>query len=426
MSTVCIAGLQWGDEGKGKFVDYFASGAKVVVRFQGGNNAGHTIVNKGISYKLSLLPSGILHEGKISFIGSGVVVDLESLKSEIERNKSVGVKITTDNLKIAENITVVLPLYKQLDLLLETLKGDKKIGTTGRGISFAYQDIAGRRGIRVCDLYEEVIFKERLNQIFEFYHPLLEKYDPNFNFESSKKENLAYIENNRDFIKPHLVPPTFLENYKNENILFEGAQGAMLDVSYGTYPFVTSSHTLPTASFVGSGFGGKMDKTFGVAKAYCTRVGFGPFPSEDFTQEGELMQNKGAEFGTVTGRIRRCGFLDLVSLKHIMMLSGTTDIILTKIDVLNDFEKIKVCIAYEVDGKEINYLPSSQKAQAKIKPVYKEFEGWSGGYDFKNFSGLPQTLKTYIKFIEEYTSVPVSVLSFGAERDETLNLTNVW
>lgn len=426
MSNVCIAGLQWGDEGKGKFVDYFTDGAEVVVRFQGGNNAGHTIVHKGISYKLSLLPSGILHKGKISFIASGVVVDLESLKAEIERNRNLGIEVSPENLKVADNVTVILPLYKKLDLLTENIKGDKKIGTTGRGISLAYQDTVGRRAIRMCDLFEEEVWMERLSQIIDFYSPFILKYEPSFNIEECRQENINYIKNNQDFIKPYLVLPTFLSGYKNKNILFEGAQGAMLDCNYGTYPYVTSSNTLPTASFIGCGFGGRMDKIFGVAKAYCTRVGFGPFPSEDFTSEGELLQTKGAEFGTVTGRIRRCGFLDLVALKHIITLSGTTDIILTKIDVMDDFEKIKVCVGYEIEGEVINFLPSSQVKQDIAKPIYKEFAGWKGGYSFKNFESLPENLKTYIKFIEEYTLIPVSVLSFGAEREETLNLKNVW
>lgn len=426
MSKICIAGLQWGDEGKGKFVDYFAKEAKIVVRFQGGNNAGHTIVINGISYKLSLLPSGILHEGKIGFIASGVVVDLESLHGEIERLSKLGVKITIENLKIAENITVIIPLYKKLDMLLESLKGDKKIGTTGRGISFAYQDKVGRRGIRICDLYEEEALMERINAICDFYSPFLEKHDTSFQKGIIKQETLEYINKFKEFFKKHLVPSNFLNNFKSENILFEGAQGAMLDVSFGTYPFVTSSNTLASEVFVGAGFGGKLDRVFGVAKAYCTRVGSGPFPSEDFGEEGLLMQKKGAEFGTVTGRIRRCGYLDLVSLKQIAEISGVTDIILTKIDVLNGFEKIKICTAYELDGVQITHLPSSEMMQKRLKPVYQELEGWGENYSFKALAELPRQLKEYIKFIEEYTSIRVSVLSFGAEREDTLNLVKIW
>jgi adenylosuccinate synthase len=426
MSNICIAGLQWGDEGKGKFVDYFAKNANIVVRFQGGNNAGHTIVTDGVSYKLSLLPSGILHKGKIAFIASGVVVDLESLYDEIERIKARNIEISNQNLKIAENISIIIPLYKKLDLLLENLKGDKKIGTTGRGIGIAYQDKVGRRSIRMCDLFEEETIKDRLDNILQFYSPILEKYEKTFNLEETKKETLNYIQKYRDYFKNHLVSSNFLNDFKNENILFEGAQGAMLDISFGTYPFVTSSNTLASEVYIGAGFGGKLDKVFGVAKAYCTRVGAGPFPSEDFGEEGEIMQKKGAEFGTVTGRIRRCGFLDLVALKQIIELSGITDIILTKIDVLNSLKTIKVCTSYMLDGKEIKHIPSSEGLQSRLIPVYTELEGWGDGYSFKNFEELPIALKNYIQFIESYTKIPVSVLSFGAEREESLTLNKIW
>ncbi len=426
VSKVCIVGLQWGDEGKGKFVDYFARDAEVIVRFQGGNNAGHTIVIDKTSYKLSLLPSGILHKGKIGFIASGVVLDIESLVSEIERIRLAGIEISYENLKIADNITIIIPLYKKLDLLLESLKGDEKIGTTGRGISFAYQDKVGRRGIRMCDLYEEEILNSRVKSIMSFYSPLLERYDVDFSPEKCEKEIFDYINKYKEILKGHLVSPAFLSNFDSKNILFEGAQGAMLDISFGTYPFVTSSNTLASEVFIGSGVGGNLNKVFGVAKAYCTRVGFGPFPSEDFTEEGALLQKKGAEFGTVTGRIRRCGFLDLVALKHVIQISGITDIILTKIDVLNGFKKIKICTAYEVEGKVLNYLPSSEEMQKKIKPIYQEFEGWEDNYSFKNLDDLPNSLKNYIKFIELFVGIPVSVLSFGAEREETLNLTHIW
>ncbi len=426
MTSVCIAGLQWGDEGKGKFVDYLAKDAKIIVRFQGGNNAGHTIVINGTSYKLSLLPSGILHEGKISFIASGVVVDLESLYNEIERIRQSGVKISPENLKMAENISIILPIYKKLDLLIESLKGENKIGTTGRGIGLAYQDKVGRRSIRLCDLNEEEIVHERINAIMQFYSPILEKHDPSFNGDLARQEMLEYIAKYKGFFKEYLVPANFLQNFKEENILFEGAQGAMLDVSFGTYPFVTSSNTLASEVYIGAGFGGKLNRVLGVAKAYCTRVGFGPFPTEDFGEDGKVMQKNGAEFGTVTGRIRRCGFLDLVALKHIIELSGVTDIILTKIDVLNGFKKVKVCTAYELEGKVINYIPASEKLQKQLKPIYTELEGWESGYSFNKLEELPLTLKNYIKFIESYTNTKISILSFGAERKDSLTLNKIW
>ncbi len=426
MSSIAVVGLQWGDEGKGKFVDYFAKDAKVVVRFQGGNNAGHTIVIGSTTYKLSLLPSGILHKDKLGFIASGVVLDLEALQGEIKRIGESGVNVSHSNLKIAENITLIIPLYKKLDLLIESLKGDKKIGTTGRGISLAYQDKVGRRGIRICDIFEESTLNSRINSILEFYSPFLEKYDTTFNQEKEKNDIKNYLSSLKEFFKPFLVPANFLQNYKIENILFEGAQGAMLDISFGSYPFVTSSNTLASGVQSGAGFGGKINKVFGVAKAYCTRVGAGPFPTESFNEEGELMQKIGAEFGTVTGRTRRCGFLDLVALKYIIEISGITDIILTKIDVLNNFKTVKVCTGYEVDGINYDYLPASEELQTKIKPIYHELEGWGGEYSFKTFADLPIALKEYIKFIEEYTNIKVSVLSFGPERESTLALKEVW
>jgi adenylosuccinate synthase len=425
MSNIAIVGLQWGDEGKGKFVDYFTKDANVVVRFQGGNNAGHTIVINGVSYKLSVLPSGILHEDKIAFIASGVVLNLEALHLEIERIRLSGIKISHDNLKIADNITLIIPLYQKLDLLLESLKGEKKIGTTGRGISFAYQDKVGRRGIRICDLYEPAVLKDRIDSILEFYSPLLEKYDSSFSANDCREEILNFLTKYKDIFEQYLVRPTYLHSLKDAKILFEGAQGAMLDVTYGTYPFVTSSNTLASEIFTGAGYHQNLNKVFGTVKAYSTRVGSGPFPTEDFTEIGERMNSIGAEFGTVTGRKRRCGFLDLVSLKHIVKLSGISDIILTKIDVLNDFPTIKVCVAYNLDGKEIDYWPSKEEEQKRIVPIYKDFTGWPGGYSFKKLSDLPNSLIAYIKFIEDYLGIPVSVLSFGADREDTLNLSSL-
>lgn len=425
MSKIAIVGLQWGDEGKGKFVDYFASGAKVIVRFQGGNNAGHTIVINNKSYKLSVLPSGILHKNKISFIGSGVVLDLAALEKEINEIKLSGIDISPDNLKIAENITIIIPLYKKLDLLLEGIK-QHKIGTTGRGIGFAYQDQVGRRGIRVCDIYDKATLDERVEDILNFYSPFLEKHDKNFSVTETKNEILEYCNYYKDIFKDYLVHPTFLSSFTGENILFEGAQGAMLDVSFGTYPFVTSSNTLASQSFIGSGCSGKLDKVFGVVKAYSTRVGFGPFPTEDFNEDGKLMQERGAEFGTVTGRKRRCGYLDLVALKYICNLSGVTDIILTKIDVLNTFKKIKVCTSYKIKNKTLNTFPTAKADQESITPIYEELEGWGDDYSFNTQEELPINLKNYIKFIENFLNIKVSVLSFGAEREDTLNLTSIW
>lgn len=423
MSKIAIVGLQWGDEGKGKFVDYFAEKADVIARFQGGNNAGHTIVANGVSYKLSVLPSGILHENKISYIGPGVVLDMEALHNEIERLEKLNIKVSETNLKIAENVVIILPLYKKLDLLLESLKGENKIGTTGRGISFAYQDHVGRRSIRICDTYEEASLSKKIENILDFYSPLLEKYDKNFAYQNEKNDTISYIEKYKNIYKKHIVLPNFLHSMEGKNILFEGAQGAMLDITFGTYPFVTSSNTLASQSFIGGGCGGKFDKILGVAKAYCTRVGSGPFPSEDSTEIGEELQRKGAEYGTVTGRKRRCGHLDLIALRYIIEISGITDIILTKIDVLNGFEKVKICRAYNLNGKEITHFPTT--GQEKLIPVYTELPGWEEGYDYTSFQNLPSSLKTYIKFIEDFVKIPVSVLSFGADRNQTLNLSSI-
>lgn len=423
MSKVAIVGLQWGDEGKGKFVDYFAGEADVIVRFQGGNNAGHTIVHNNKSYKLSVLPSGILHKDKISYIGPGVVLDLEALTQEIQKLEQMEIKVSEKNLKIAENVTIILPLYKKLDILLESLKGNNKIGTTGRGISFAYQDHVGRRGVRLCDLYHDKYLSQQINCILDFYAPLLEKHDINFNIESEKKDIYSYIDKYKNIYQKYMAPPNFLSFFLGKRILFEGAQGAMLDVTFGTYPFVTSSNTLAPQSFIGGGCGGKLDKIFGVTKAYCTRVGSGPFPTEDFTEVGELLQKNGAEYGTVTGRKRRCGYLDLVALKFIINLSGITNIILTKIDVLNNFKTIKICTSYELEGKPISYFPSI--LQEKIVPVYTEMPGWGNGYAFDSFESLPFQLKSYIRFIEDFVKIPVSVLSFGPDRNQTLNLSSV-
>lgn len=422
MSKICIVGLQWGDEGKGKFVDYFAKDAKVIVRFQGGNNAGHTIVVNGVSYKLSVLPSSILHKKKVAFIGPGVVLDMEALFSEIEKVKSAGIDVSSETLKIAENATVIIPLYKKLDALLENLKGERKIGTTGRGIAIAYQDQVGRRSIRVCDLYDPETLNSQIESILGFYSPLIQKYSPEFSSNAAKQETIEYCLKYKGLLKDYLVPPNFLHSFKHESILFEGAQGAMLDVSFGTYPFVTSSNTLASEGFIGSGYPGSFDRVFGTVKAYCTRVGSGPFPSEDHGKTATLLRERGVEFGTVTGRERRCGYLDLVALKYASELSGVTDIILTKIDVLNGLETIKICTSYELDGKNISHFPTSTVAQSKIKPVYTEFKGWEENYDFTNFDHLPQNLKKYIGFIQDFMGIPVSILSFGAEREATLDL----
>ena len=421
-SNIAIIGLQWGDEGKGKIVDFLADKFDAVVRFQGGHNAGHTIKVGDKTYKLSLLPSGIIR-GKFSVIGSGVVVDPIALFSEIKKIEEAGIKITTENLAIADNACLILSVHRELDQLLESAKGDKKIGTTGRGIGPAYEDRAGRRALRICDLADEKTLRERLENML-FYHNLLRK---SLNAEVIKIEQiiaelqpvrellLSYSRNSFEIAKK-------LSSCKA--VMFEGAQGALLDVTYGTFPFVTSSNTMAGQVTLGSCLGvADLHKTIGILKAYTTRVGSGPFPTELDNEIGEFLRIEGNEIGTVTGRNRRCGWFDAVLVRQAIQLSSVKEIALTKIDVLDKLDKIKICVAYKIDGKTYEYLPQANHLWEKIEPVYEEIEGWKQcTVGTKNLTELPEKALAYIARIEELCAVKASIISTGPKREETIIL----
>jgi len=410
-----IVGAGWGDEGKGKIVDLLSSKADVIVRFQGGNNAGHTLVINDKTYKLSLLPSGIVRKGKVSVIGNGVVINPFALLDEIEKIRGGDIEVSPENLIIAENACLILPFHQNADSSSESSLGAKKIGTTGRGIGPAYQDKVARRNIRICDLEDEEHLKNKLFALAK-------------NYESSDAteilENLLKI---RAEILQYASPVWLrLKQLADEGkkILFEGAQGIMLDNDFGTYPYVTSSNTNPASAFSGSGLGlQNIGKIYGIVKAYNTRVGEGPFPTEQANEIGEKLGHKGKEFGTVTGRKRRCGWLDLVMLKQVITISGITEIVLTKIDVLDDFEQINICTAYEYEGKNISYMPASEHKQAKIKPIYTSLKGWKSNiYGVKHYDDLPKQAKEYIQYIEDFTGIKVSIVSTGPERGETIHI----
>jgi len=420
MSNVAIIGLQWGDEGKGKIVDFLSDKFDAIVRFQGGHNAGHTIKVGDKTYKLSLLPSGIIRN-KFSVIGSGVVVDPIALFSEIETISKAGVKIDESNLAIANNCTIILSIYRELDQLLEKQKGDKKIGTTGRGIGPAYEDRAGRRAIRICDLFDDNILNSRIKNLL-FFHNAIRRGLGAVEIESSQILNeLAPIrEKLLKFAKSPFEISLKLQNL--ENVMFEGAQGALLDVAFGTYPFVTSSHTVSGQVALGSTLGVKdLDKTIGILKAYTTRVGSGPFPTELNDEIGEFLKVEGGEIGTVTGRDRRCGWLDLALVKQPIALSSVKEIVLTKLDVLDKLDVIKICVGYEVNGKKYNYLPMREDLWGQIKPIYEEIQGWkSSTVGAKSLDDLPQKALEYVKKIEEFLDVKISIISTGPKRDETI------
>lgn len=419
-NNTAIIGLQWGDEGKGKIVDFLADKFDAVVRFQGGHNAGHTIKVGDKIYKLSLLPSGIIR-GKFSVIGSGVVVDPIALFSEIQKIENEGIKITPENLVVADNACLILSIHRDLDQLLESKKGDKKIGTTGRGIGPAYEDKAGRRALRICDLMDEKILRERLENLL-FYHNLLRK---------SLGAEIVTIEKIIDELNPirdRLVShakPAFeitkkLSSYKN--VMFEGAQGALLDVSYGTFPFVTSSNTMAGQIALGSCLGvSDLHKTIGILKAYTTRVGAGPFPTELNDETGKFLRIEGNEVGTVTGRDRRCGWFDAVLVRQAIQLSSVKEIALTKLDVLDKLEKIQICVGYKIAGKAYDYMPQANHLWEKIEPVYEEIEGWQQStVGAKSIDALPQKARKYIARIEELCGVKAVIISTGPKREETI------
>ncbi|WP_349368189.1 adenylosuccinate synthase [Salinarimonas sp.] len=426
MSNVVVVGAQWGDEGKGKIVDWLSSQADVVVRFQGGHNAGHTLVVGETVYKLSLLPSGVVRKGTLSVVGNGVVIDPHALAAEIERLQGQGVAISRDNLRIADNATLILSIHRELDALRESGGPGTKIGTTKRGIGPAYEDKAGRRAIRVNDLADLDALRPKIERLLTHHNALRR----GFGLEEYK---LEAIYEELASVAPKVLPYIdtvwrLLDEQRRagKRILFEGAQGALLDVDHGTYPFVTSSNTVAGQAATGSGLGpSAVGYVLGIAKAYTTRVGEGPFPSELFDEVGERIGERGREFGTVTGRKRRCGWFDAMLVRQTVRTSGIDGIALTKLDVLDGFETIKVCVGYRLDGDTIDHFPAAQDAQARIEPIYKEFEGWSGSTaGARSWADLPAQAVKYVRFIEELIGAPVALLSTSPERDDTILVTN--
>lgn len=422
MTNVVVIGSQWGDEGKGKIVDWLSERADIVVRFQGGHNAGHTLVIDGKAYKLSLLPSGIVREGKISVIGNGVVIDPNALLEEMARLRGEGVTISPDNLIIAENATLILPLHKQNDNIAESLRGSSKIGTTGRGIGPAYEDKVGRRSIRICDLADEALLQSRVKALVEYHNAYRRGLEvEEINAEDIFQGLLAI----RDEILPYAQPVwKLLDEYANQQkrILFEGAQGVMLDIDHGTYPYVTSSSTMAGQAFAGSGIGvGKIGYVLGITKAYTTRVGSGPFPTEQNNEVGQLLGERGHEFGTVTGRQRRCGWFDAIMVRQVVKTCGISGIALTKLDVLDTLQELKICIGYMYQGKRYNYLPASIAAQAEVEPIYETLPGWNESTEgARSFKDLPANTVKYVRRIEELIGTPVAILSTSPERDDTI------
>lgn len=422
MTNVAVVGSQWGDEGKGKIVDWLSNRADVVVRFQGGHNAGHTLVIDGVVYKLSLLPSGIVRKGKISVIGNGVVIDPYALTKEINNVTEKGVEVTPKNLIIAENAALILSVHRQIDNIAEEKRGSGKIGTTGRGIGPAYEDKIGRRAIRVCDLADKEQLSKRIDSLLEHHNALRRGLGAD---EVKKDDIMKELLDIADDILPYAKPVwKVLDEYKNKGkkILFEGAQGIMLDVDHGTYPFVTSSSTTAGRAYGGSGFGmGGIGYVLGIAKAYTTRVGSGPFPTELNNEIGQLIGERGREFGTVTGRKRSCGWFDAVLVRQAIKISGITGIALTKLDILDGFEEIKICIGYKYKGEHLDYLPAAQNIQAQVEPVYETIEGWSESTaGARSFKELPANAVKYVRRIEELIGTPVAILSTSPERDDTI------
>jgi adenylosuccinate synthase len=422
MANVAVIGSQWGDEGKGKIVDWLSSRAEVVVRFQGGHNAGHTLMIDGVEYKLSLLPSGIVRRNKLSIIGNGVVINPWALLEEIEVVKAKGVDINHDNLLIADNAHLILPVHQAVDQALEAARGRAQIGTTGRGIGPTYEDKVARRGIRVCDLEDPEVLKQKLERLLIHHNALLrglgaEEIDLNESYD-------ALMEVGKKILPYAGLAWRALEDARRagRKILFEGAQGIMLDVDHGTYPFVTSSNTIAAQAAGGAGVGPRaIDFVLGITKAYTTRVGSGPFPTEQENEVGQLLGERGHEFGTVTGRKRRCGWFDAVMVRQAVTVAGIDGIALTKVDVLDGMDEIKMCVGYKLDGKEIDYYPSAQSHQANVEPIYETIEGWSGSTrGARSFKDLPPEAVKYIQLIEERIGVPVTLLSTSPERDDTI------
>ena len=422
MRNVVVVGSQWGDEGKGKIVDWLSSEADVVVRFQGGHNAGHTLVIDCVTYKLRLLPSGIVRKNKISIIGNGVVVDPWAFLDEISEIKSKGVNVNNKNLVLSESANLILPYHREMDEIREDAAGKAKIGTTRRGIGPAYEDKVGRRSIRVMDLVSEKNLDHRLETVLTHHNAIRKGLGKKiFDKEKLKKDLLKIAPEILKYSQPVWKLLDDLKS-KKKKILFEGAQGILLDVDHGTYPFVTSSNTVASAAATGTGCGvDTINYVLGITKAYTTRVGSGPFPTELTEETGELLGKRGNEFGTVTSRKRRCGWFDGVLVRQTIKISGINGIALTKLDVLDEFPEIKMCVAYELNGKKIDYLPSSFEDQLKVKPIYKRFEGWNQSTKgIKDFDKLPENAKKYVTSLENFVETKISSISTSPEREDTI------
>ena len=424
MSNVVVIGAQWGDEGKGKIVDWLSERADVIVRFQGGHNAGHTLVIEGEVYKLSLLPSGVVRPGKLSIIGNGVVIDPKALLDEIGRVREAGVTITPEQLKLSETAAVILPLHQELDLAREAARGKAAIGTTGRGIGPAYEDKVARRGIRVCDLAEPETLKAKTEHLLRHHNALRRGLGED---ELKTSDVLDPLNEISEEILSYATPvwrELDIARKSGKRILFEGAQGTMLDVDHGTYPFVTSSNTVAGQAATGSGVGiGALDFVLGITKAYTTRVGSGPFPTELNDDIGQRIGERGHEFGTVTGRQRRCGWFDAVMVRQALKTAGIDGIALTKLDVLDGFDTLKICTSYKLDGGELDYFPASMGAQVAVNPVYEHMDGWQESTQgARSWADLPATAINYIRRVEELIEVPVSLLSTSPEREDTITV----
>lgn len=425
MPNVVVVGAQWGDEGKGKIVDWLSEQADVVVRFQGGHNAGHTLVVDGVTYKLSLLPSGIVRPGKLALIGNGVVLDPHALVAEIEKLSGQGIKVTPENLKIADNCSLILSLHRELDVARESVAG-LKIGTTGRGIGPAYEDKVGRRAIRLMDLANFDTLDGKIERLLSHHNALRRGLGLAEIATSTVRGELTAV-------APKVLPYlgrvwALLDEHRrgDSRILFEGAQGVMLDIDHGTYPYVTSSNTVAAQAATGSGIGPRaINYVLGITKAYTTRVGEGPFPTELTDATGKLLGARGREFGVVTGRPRRCGWFDAALVRQTVITAGIDGIAFTKLDVLDGFDTIKICVGYRLDGRRIDYFPASQGAQARLEPIYEEIEGWkSSTQGARTWAELPAAAIKYVRHVEELIGCPVALLSTSPERDDTILVQN--
>jgi adenylosuccinate synthase len=426
MANVVVVGSQWGDEGKGKIVDWLSEQADIVVRFQGGHNAGHTLVVDGTTFKLSLLPSGIIRPGKLSVIGNGVVLDPNALIEEIDRVGAQGIAVTPDNLRIADNATLILSLHRELDEVRETANALTRIGTTKRGIGPAYEDKVGRRAIRLMDLADLDALGGKIDRLLAHHNALrrglgIDEIDPKRPYDELAK------------VAPRVLPYmdrvwSLLDDKRREGkrILFEGAQAVLLDIDHGTYPFVTSSNTVAGQAATGCGLGpGAIGYVLGICKAYTTRVGEGPFPTEQENAIGRTLGERGREFGTVTGRSRRCGWFDAVLVRQTVRTSGIDGLALTKLDILDGFERIDVCVGYRLNGREIDYLPASERAQAEVKPIYETVEGWGGSTaGARSWGELPAQAVKYVRRIEELVGCPVALMSTSPKREDTILVQN--